>query len=75
MGVQFARRWPISSRMAKESIGKHAVLVDSPAGRRISMTYSTLKEAEGQAASLERSGYKVIEIVPTSLPKPHIEHR
>jgi len=35
------------------------------------MTYSTLKEAEGQAASLERSGYTVIEIVQTSLPKPN----
>jgi hypothetical protein len=57
--------------VVKESIGKHAVLVDSPTGRRISMTYSTLKEAEGQAASLERSGYTVIEIVQTTLPKPN----
>lgn len=57
--------------MAKESIGKHMVLIEKPMGRRISMTYSTLKEAEDQAVSLERAGYTIIEILPTTLAKPN----
>ena len=58
--------------MANDIIGKHMVCVENPAGRRLSVTYSTLKEARIQAASLERSGYTILEIVPTSLPKPNI---
>lgn len=58
--------------MAKDIIGKHMVRVDNPAGRRMGITYSTLKEAQIQAASLERSGYTIIEIVPDSLPKPNV---
>ena len=41
-------------------------------GRRIGVAYSTLKEAQLQAVSLERDGYSVIEILPTSLPKPNL---
>lgn len=58
--------------MAKDIVGKHMVWVEKPAGKRISVTYSTLKEAEDQAVALERMGYTVIEIVPTSLPKPNL---
>ena len=59
--------------MAKEDVvGKHMVWVEKPAGKRIGIAYSSLKEAMGQAASLERSGYTIIEIVPTSLPKPNV---
>ena len=58
--------------MAKDIIGKHMVWVEKPAGRRFSITYSTLKEARDQAVSLERDGYAILEIVPTSLPKPNI---
>ena len=58
--------------MAKDIVGKHMVWVEKPIGKRIGITYSTLKEAEDQAVALERSGYTVIEIVPTSLPKPNV---
>ena len=58
--------------MAKDIVGKHMVWVEKPAGKRISVTYSTLDEAEDQAVALERMGYTVIEIVPTSLPKPNL---
>ena len=58
--------------MAKDIVGKHMVWVEKPAGKRISVTYSTLKEAQDQSIALERMGYTVIEIVPTSLPKPNL---
>jgi hypothetical protein len=58
--------------MAKDVVGKHMVWVEKPAGKRIGITYSTLKEALSQVEPLERSGYTVIEIVPTSLPKPNV---
>ena len=58
--------------MANDIVGKHMVWVQNPTGRRIGITYGTLKEAQAQAVSLERSGYTIIEIVPTSLPKPNI---
>ena len=58
--------------MANDIVGKHMVSVTNPSGRRMGITYSTLKEAQAQAISLERSGYTIIEIVPTSLPKPNI---
>lgn len=58
--------------MTNDIVGKHMVWVTNPTGRRMSITYSTLKEAKVQALSLERSGYTIIEIVPTSLPKPNI---
>ena len=49
------------------------VWVEKPkGGRRIGIAYSTLKEAQLQAVSLERDGYSVIEILPTSLPKPNL---
>jgi len=58
--------------MTATAIGKHMVWVEKPKGRRIGIAYSTLKEAQLQAVSLERDGYTVIEIVPTSLPKPNL---
>ena len=58
--------------MAKDIGGKHMVWVEKPPGKRISVTYSTLKEAQHQAVMLERDGYAIIEIVPTSLPKPNL---
>jgi len=59
--------------MAKEDVvGKHMVWVEKPVGKRIGITYSTLKEAEHEAINLERNGYTIIEIVPTSLPKPNV---
>jgi len=50
---------------------KHFVQVEKPAGKFLSIAYSTLKEAQHQALSLERAGYKIHGIVPTSLPKPN----
>lgn len=59
--------------MTTAAIGKHMVWVEKPkGGRRIGIGYSTLKEAQLQAVSLERDGYSVIEILPTSLPKPNL---
>lgn len=63
----------IGSAMTTTAIGKHMVWVEKPkGGRRIGIAYSTLKEAQLQAVSLERDGYSVIEILPTSLPKPNL---
>jgi len=70
--VQCAAGWSISAAMTNEVFGKHMVWIEKPAGKRIGIAYSSLKEAMGQAASLERSGYTIIEIVPTSLPKPNV---
>ena len=58
--------------MTKDIVGKHMVWIEKPAGKRLSMTDSTLKEAQDQAVALERMGYNIIEIVPTSLPKPNL---
>ena len=57
--------------MAKDIIGKHMVWVEKPIGTRVGIAYSTLKEAQDQSIALERDGYKIVEIVPTSLPKPN----
>jgi len=70
--VQSVAEWSISSGMAKDIIGKHMVWVEKPIGKRIGITYSTLKDAEREAVNLERNGYTIIEIVPTSLPKPNV---
>lgn len=70
--MQFAAGQSISARMTKDVVGKHMVWVEKPAGKRIGIAYSTLKEAMGQVAALERSGYTIIEIVPTALPKPNV---
>ena len=48
------------------------VWVEKPPGTRIGIGYSTLKEAQDQTVALERDGYKIIEIVQTSLPKPNV---
>jgi hypothetical protein len=58
--------------MQKEAIGKHMVWTKNPTtGNRIGFGYSTLKEAQGQAIALERAGYEILEILPTSLPVPN----
>lgn len=58
--------------MATEAIGKHMVWTKNPTtGNRIGFGYSTLKEAREQAIALERAGYEILEILPTSLPVPN----
>lgn len=47
------------------------VRVEKPGGTRMGIAYSTLKEARHQSLALERAGYTIIEIVPTTLPKPN----
>jgi hypothetical protein len=58
--------------MANSTSSKHMVWVEKPAGNRIGIAYSTLKEAQLQTVALERDGYTIIEIVETSLPKPNV---
>lgn len=58
--------------MANDPSGKHLVWAEMPVtGKRIGIAYSTMKEAQSQAVSLKRDGYKILEIVPTTLPKPN----
>jgi hypothetical protein len=58
--------------MANEIVGKHMVWTKNPTtGNRIGFGYSTLKEAKGQAVALERQGYEILEILPTTLPVPN----
>jgi hypothetical protein len=57
--------------MATSTSTKHMVWVEKPIGTRIGVAYSTLKEAQHQSLALERDGYKVIEIVEATLPKPN----
>ena len=57
--------------MTTSTSTKHMVLIEKPIGTRISIAYSTLKEAQHQSLALERDGYKIIEIVEASLPKPN----
>ena len=58
--------------MTTSTSTKHMVWVEKPIGKRIGVAYSTLKEARHQSLALERAGYKIIEIVPTDLPKPNV---
>lgn len=57
--------------MTTSTSTKHMVWVEKPIGTRIGVAYSTLKEAQHQSLALERDGYKVIEIVEATLPKPN----
>lgn len=58
--------------MANDTVGKHMVWTRNPTtGNRIGFGYSTLKEAKDQAIALERAGYEILEILPTSLPVPN----
>ena len=57
--------------MATSTSTKQMVWVENPAGTRIGIAYSTLKEAQLQTVALERDGYTIIEIVETTLPKPN----
>lgn len=59
--------------MANDTVGKHMVWTQNPTGgARIGFGYSTLKEAQIQAEALERSGYKILEILPIKLPTPNL---
>jgi hypothetical protein len=58
--------------MVTSTSSKHFVRVEKPAGKTLSIAYSTLKEAQHQAIALERDGYKILEIGSTSLPKPNL---
>ena len=59
--------------MADDTGGKHTVWTTRPVnGARLGIAYSTLKEAKVQAVALARDGYKILEIVPTTLPKPNV---
>jgi hypothetical protein len=58
--------------MTQSTSGKHMVWAEKPVGKRVGIAYSTLKEAQDQALALGRDGYKIIEIVPTTLPKPNL---
>jgi len=57
--------------MATSTSTKHMVLIEKPIGTRISIAYSTLKEAQHQTIALERAGYTIIGIVETTLPPPN----
>jgi hypothetical protein len=57
--------------MTTSTSTKHMVWVEKPIGTRIGVAYSTLKEAQLQSLALERDGYKIIEIVEATLPKPN----
>ncbi len=58
--------------MTTSTSTKHMVWVEKPIGTRIGVAYSTLKEAQHQSLALERDGYKVIEIVEATLPRPNV---
>jgi hypothetical protein len=58
--------------MTNSTSSKHLVSFEMPnTGKRIGVAYSTLKEAQLQAVSLTRDGYKVLGIEPMDLPKPN----
>ena len=58
--------------MEKDTGGKKRDCGATPARKRSSVTYATLKESEVQAVALERMRFKFSEIVPTRLPKPNL---
>jgi len=53
--------------MNKDIPEKHVVWAEKPGGSPIAAVYLSLKEANMAAASLERSGYRILEIVPKTL--------
>lgn len=58
--------------MTNTTFGKHMVwTVDPRTKNEIGIAYSSLAEAEAEAIKLEHVGYKILRIVPTSLPKPN----
>ena len=62
----------MTARMTNSTSSKYSVRVESPMGVRLGIAYSTLKEAQHQAIALERSGYKIFEIIASELPKPNV---
>ena len=58
--------------MTKEAFGKHMVWTVNPHTQaEIGIGYSRLAEAQAEAVKLENVGYKILRILPTSLPKPN----
>jgi hypothetical protein len=58
--------------MANEVFGKHMVWTEHPTTKaQIGIGYSSFAEAEHEAGKLEEQGYKILRIVPTTLPKPN----
>ena len=58
--------------MTQKALGKHVVWTVAPgASTEIGLGYSSLVEAEAEAVKLSQRGYKVLRIVPTTLPKPN----
>lgn len=58
--------------MTSSTSNKFSVRVENRNGMQLGIAYSTLKEAQHQAVALERDGYKILEIVQTSLPIPNV---
>jgi tryptophan synthase alpha subunit len=58
--------------MANEIVGKQIVRIESPTtGARVDFGYPALEEAKSWVIALDRAGYEILEIVPTSLPTPN----
>ena len=58
--------------MTQQAFGKHMVWTVAPgATTEVGLGYSSLAEAEAEAEKLGQRGYKILRIVPTSLPKPN----
>ncbi len=58
--------------MTKDTSGKHMVWTRAPgATAEVGLGYSSLTEAEAEAAKLASRGYKILRIGPITLPKPN----
>jgi hypothetical protein len=58
--------------MTNDTFGKHMVwTVDPRTNSEVGIGYSSFAEAQAEAVKLERVGYKILRIVPTTLPKPN----
>jgi hypothetical protein len=58
--------------MAQHVFGKHMVWTIAPgATTEVGLGFSSLVEAEAEAVKLGQRGYKILRIVPTTLPKPN----
>lgn len=58
--------------MEHKVFGKHMVWTLAPgATTEVGLGFSSLVEAEAEAEKLGQRGYKILRIVPTTLPKPN----
>jgi len=58
--------------MTHNAFGKHMVWTVAPgATTEVGLGFSSLAEAEAEAVKLGQRGYKILRIVPTTLPKPN----